>query len=130
METDRSNVFSRKNASTGNEKNRAGSSQKSVYFISDFYSDDSFNDCQIIENSKSSKVQSWKQRMIHLSNWASILCVIDCTLLPLLTFVLSVLGIIDGDNGNGHKLDWLHAIGHAVALYFVLPGMSLIRCFV
>lgn len=130
MEANRSNVFSRKNASTGNEKKRAGSSRESVYFISDFYSDDSFDYCQIIENSKSSKVLSWKQSMIQLSNWASVLCVIDCTLLPLLTFVLSVLGIIDGDNGNGHKLEWLHAIGHAVALYFVLPGMSLTTCFV
>mmetsp|Transcript_1767 Transcript_1767/g.2731 ORF Transcript_1767/g.2731 Transcript_1767/m.2731 type:complete len:157 (+) Transcript_1767:374-844(+) len=55
--------------------------------------------------------------MLQLSNLASMLCVVDCTVLPLLTIMLSLLGLAE----QPHRLEWLHELGHQVAIYFVLP---------
>mmetsp|Transcript_5962 Transcript_5962/g.8682 ORF Transcript_5962/g.8682 Transcript_5962/m.8682 type:complete len:224 (+) Transcript_5962:49-720(+) len=124
METDQSQIISRKkNALTKSENRNDSSSNKNVYFISNHYSD--AISCQVIDgnNNKSSSrnVLGWRRHMIRLSNCASILCVIDCTVFPILTLVLSALGIVDGNDHDSHLLDWLHELGHAVALYFVLP---------
>jgi hypothetical protein len=56
---------------------------------------------------------------MQLSNLASILCAIDCTVLPLMTVLLSFLGLAE----QPHRWEWLHVAGHQVAMYFVLPGM-------
>mmetsp|Transcript_37543 Transcript_37543/g.42906 ORF Transcript_37543/g.42906 Transcript_37543/m.42906 type:complete len:225 (-) Transcript_37543:437-1111(-) len=89
--------------------------------------------CQEIVETKPSlsSIFLWRQRILKLSNWASILCVIDCTILPIVTLVLSVLGIISGNSNNSHNeiVDWLHDLGHSVALYFVLPVGSMTTTF-
>lgn len=66
--------------------------------------------CQFIE-------PAWKQHLASLSKMASVLCMVDCTLLPLLTLLLPLVGLAGGDD------EWLHELGHLMALYFVLPGM-------
>jgi MerC mercury resistance protein len=57
----------------------------------------------------------WKDRLRQLSNVASILCAIDCTVLPILTVLVSLGG------GIAISTPWLHALSHQVALYFVVP---------
>jgi len=64
---------------------------------------------------------SWKSRTMDrlrkLSNFASILCVVDCTVLPLVTVGLPFLGLATSAASSA----WLHELGHKVALWFVLP---------
>ena len=69
---------------------------------------------QLILNNN--KFALWRERLLRVSRIGSILCVIDCTLLPIVTFLLPLLGVV-----NPH-LEWLHDLGHSMALYFVLPG--------
>jgi hypothetical protein len=76
-----------------------------------------FSYCQ--ETSEERSVSSWKDRLMQLSNLASILCAIDCTVLPIMTVLLSFLGLAE----QPHRWEWLHVAGHQVAMYFVLPGM-------
>jgi hypothetical protein len=73
--------------------------------------------CQVIVEER--PVSSWNRRLAQLSNMASIICVIDCTVLPLLTVLLSLLGFAE----QPHQWQWLHELGHGVAIFFVLPGM-------
>lgn len=68
------------------------------------------------ERQQRQPVANWKERLLNLSNYASILCVVDCTLLPLVTLLLPALGVL-----SGGSIEWLHDLGHALALYFVLP---------
>jgi hypothetical protein len=58
----------------------------------------------------------------QLSNFASFLCILDCTLLPLVTFLIPLLGFL---KLGGHQLEWIHQMGHSIALLFVLPVGSL-----
>jgi MerC mercury resistance protein len=44
--------------------------------------------------------------------------VIDCTVLPIVTVVLPLFGIVAASPA---QLEWLHELGHQVALYFVMP---------
>jgi len=60
---------------------------------------------------------SWKERFRRVSNIASILCVLDCTLLPICTFLLPLLGM----GFSVERAKWIHKLGHSVALFFVLP---------
>ncbi|KAI2507199.1 hypothetical protein MHU86_7265 [Fragilaria crotonensis] len=71
--------------------------------------------CQVIVEER--PLSSWNQRLARLSNLASIICVIDCTVLPLLAVLLSVLGFAE----QPHQWQWLHELGHGVAIFFVLP---------
>ena len=57
------------------------------------------------------------ERLLKISNIASLLCVIDCTVLPLVTILLPLLGL----SASASTAAWLHELGHQVALYFVLP---------
>jgi MerC mercury resistance protein len=57
----------------------------------------------------------WKDRLRQLSNVASILCAIDCTVLPILTVLLPLGGVV------AISTPWLHQLSHQVALYFVVP---------
>jgi MerC mercury resistance protein len=76
--------------------------------------------CQ--ETSEERPSSSWKDRLVQLSNLASIICAIDCTVLPVMTILLSFLGLAE----QPHSWEWLHVAGHGVAIYFVLPGMCLL----
>jgi hypothetical protein len=81
--------------------------------------------CQVITNDEEERSYAenpWNTRLLQLSNIASILCVVDCTVLPLLTILLSLLGLAEQPH---HHMDWLHELGHQVAIYFVLPGKCL-----
>jgi len=65
----------------------------------------------------------WNEKLLRMSNIASLLCVIDCTVLPLVTILLPLLGI--GVVASPEREEWLHHLGHTVALNFVLPVGSL-----
>mmetsp|Transcript_42938 Transcript_42938/g.79792 ORF Transcript_42938/g.79792 Transcript_42938/m.79792 type:complete len:303 (-) Transcript_42938:105-1013(-) len=66
-----------------------------------------------------SKVADTKfvERVNRVSNFASILCAIDCTVFPLL---LTLLPIINAAS-SGAASAWLHKASHACALWFVGP---------
>jgi len=68
-------------------------------------------------NNKKSFMEKYEQKISKVANFASILCAIDCTVLPLVTVTLSLLGIA----ASPSQLKWLHELGHSVALFFVLP---------
>lgn len=59
-----------------------------------------------------------KEGLLKASNFASVLCVLDCTILPFVTVVLPLFGIVAGSPA---QMEWLHELGHQVALWFVLP---------
>lgn len=60
----------------------------------------------------------WKWKLIKASNFASAVCVLDCTVLPLVNFLLPVLGLL---SLGASQMEFLHELGHKLALYFVLP---------
>ncbi|KAL3912786.1 MAG: hypothetical protein SGARI_000978, partial [Bacillariaceae sp.] len=62
------------------------------------------------------------EKMRKISNFASFLCVLDCTILPIITVALPLLGVLDL---QASQLEMLHQLGHSLALYFVLPVGSL-----
>lgn len=82
---------------------------------------------------QSTGLTSWKDRLIDISNIASFLCVLDCTLLPLVSIALPALSWIAGSLSLGgastnsvtvalsSMLSFLPALGHGIALYFVIP---------
>jgi len=63
-------------------------------------------------------VAYWLEQISKISTMASFLCVIDCTILPLLTVVFPLLGIATSSLFDS---EWLDHIGHLAALYFVMP---------
>jgi hypothetical protein len=71
-------------------------------------------------NSSEKKSFTLRDRLLKISNVASLLCVIDCTILPIVTILLPLLGM--GVAASYATLNArLHHIGHKMALYFVLP---------
>lgn len=62
---------------------------------------------------------SWNEKLTKIANIASILCAIDCTVLPLFNVALSFLGVFKTSSVVNQEL--IHAIGHYFANYFVLP---------
>lgn len=80
-----------------------------------------------IQRSEASVVVKKKKNSVFdkfrkASNFASLLCVLDCTLLPIVTVGLPLLGII---NLSTAKLQMIDKLGHSLALFFVLPVGSL-----
>ena len=65
----------------------------------------------------STKKNEWKEQLMKISNIASILCVLDCTILPAITLLLPLVGVA----ASAEQAKWLHEIGHQIALYFVMP---------
>ena len=61
-------------------------------------------------------------RLRSLSNFASFLCVLDCTVLPLVTVALPLLGVLQLPDA---QLALLNELGHKIALFFVLPVGSM-----
>ena len=57
---------------------------------------------------------AWKAAVQSISNFASLLCVLDCTLLPIITLLFPLLNM-------AIPLESLHQLGHSIAIYFVLP---------
>ena len=71
-----------------------------------------------LSDKRPDSLSSWKKILLKISNITSLLCVIDCTVLPLVTLFLPLIGLgVSPDQGK-----WLHELGHQVALCFVLPG--------
>lgn len=70
---------------------------------------------------KSSSVQV---KIQQISNIASMLCVLDCTILPLVSVLLPLLGFSTATIGSTSADSLLHSIGHAISLYLVVPGKS------
>jgi hypothetical protein len=60
----------------------------------------------------------WKDKLLKVSNYASALCVLDCTILPLVTIVMPLFGIVAA---SPVQMEWLCKFGHSLALWFVLP---------
>jgi len=77
------------------------------------------------KNERTTKV--WKQKLLQVSNIASLLCVIDCTILPIVTIMLPLVGM----GASSEQEEWLHHMGHKVAMNFVLPvgGLTAIMNF-
>jgi hypothetical protein len=76
---------------------------------------------------------SWKERLLDVSNFASLLCVLDCTLLPFVSIAIPALswgvGFIIGSGGTSATvppalsafLAYLPVLSHGIALFFVIP---------
>ena len=77
----------------------------------------SSDDDNSLKKSGGGKWDEWKERLQKISNIASIICVIDCTVLPAVTIFLPILGIA----ASAEQAKWLHEIGHSIALWFVMP---------
>ena len=76
------------------------------------------------DSSSSDKVTSWNEKITKIANIASILCAIDCTVLPLFSVALSFLGVFKTSTvsaGCCGGNDLIGHIGHLFANYFVLP---------
>ena len=90
-----------------------------------------------------SEATGWKDRLIGVSNLASLLCVLDCTLLPFVSIAIPALswgvGIITGSaaitssnpivTGLSSFMIYLPVISHGIAIYFVIP-VGLLTTFV
>jgi len=78
----------------------------------------SAGDEQLVSDVENTDDTSWKDKLLKASNFASMLCVLDCTILPFVTVVLPMLGVVAGSPA---QMDYLHELGHKVALFFVMP---------
>ena len=58
---------------------------------------------------------AWVSQLNKVSNFASLLCAIDCTVFPILLALLPLINVA------GPSAAWLHQAAHSVALYFVAP---------
>jgi hypothetical protein len=84
-------------------------------------SDDSDSESSFVVSNISSKQQTKtgiRAKLLQFSNYASMLCVLDCTVLPIVTIILPLFGIVAGSPA---QMEWLHQAGHQIALGFVLP---------
>lgn len=68
--------------------------------------------------SKIPEVEGWRGQLLKASNFASLLCVLDCTVLPIVTLGLPFFGLVAASPA---QIEWLHQLGHSIALWFVLP---------
>ena len=64
------------------------------------------------------EVTGWRGQLLKASDIASMLCVLDCTVLPIVTVVLPFFGLVAATPA---QMEYLHQLGHSVALFFVLP---------
>jgi MerC mercury resistance protein len=80
----------------------------------------------VVSNQESArKVLLWKDKLLQFSNVASILCIMDCTILPFLTLVVPLLGVLSTTLPTAalpvHAATWIHTVSHQLTFYFVLP---------
>uniref|UniRef100_A0A7S0Q838 MerC domain-containing protein n=1 Tax=Coccolithus braarudii TaxID=221442 RepID=A0A7S0Q838_9EUKA len=59
--------------------------------------------------------------LLRISVFASVLCALDCTILPALLGVQAALGPTFGLGGCNGCNEWLQDVSHACALWFVAP---------
>ena len=59
----------------------------------------------------------WAERLGKASTIASVLCAIDCTVLPILIAVLPLASF----GGSAAASAWLHSASHTCAIWFVTP---------
>lgn len=78
------------------------------------------NDSSQEKNNNKHLMSNIRQKLLNISNIASMLCVIDCTVLPIVTVVLPLIGM---GVSSPEQAKFLHELGHSVAIFFVLPGM-------
>ncbi|KAL7539640.1 hypothetical protein ACHAWF_006469, partial [Thalassiosira exigua] len=88
---------------------------------------------------------TWKERLVDVSNLASLLCVLDCTLLPLVSVAILALSrgaelvaLAAGLAGAGGArpiaaglssfLAYLPALSHGIALYFIIVNYLFSHC--
>jgi len=71
---------------------------------------------------------SWNEKLMKVANIASILCVIDCTVLPIFLVLLSVMGVGSSPSTHccGHNHGLLNTIGHSIANFIVVPIGTLV----
>jgi len=67
---------------------------------------------------KSNKKMTVQEKLRQISDVASIICVLDCTILPIVTVLLPLLGTATSATTSA----MLHELGHGISLYFVLPS--------
>lgn len=74
---------------------------------------------EIVENNedKVGFFSMWRSRLSKVSNIASLLCVVDCTVLPIVTVIFPMMGLV----ASPARMHWLHELGHAIAMRFVIP---------
>ena len=86
-------------------------------------SDSSQASASSLQQDQNEAPKNWKESLLKMANFASLLCVLDCTVLPIVTILLPLFGIVVGTTA---QMEWLHQAGHWVALGFVLPvgGMA------
>jgi len=65
----------------------------------------------------SPKDSSLQNAISKISNAASVLCVLDCTILPIITILLPLLGFATSPS----QAEIMHELGHSIALFFVIP---------
>jgi len=77
-----------------------------------------------------SKRKTFLDNLLKVSNFASLLCVIDCTVLPAITVIFPLIGLVGGSGDSAglispETVEWLDDLGHTLALSFVLPVAGL-----
>lgn len=87
-------------------------------FIEDQEYDNDDNDLDFTDATAASDEEAWKLRLLEASNIASLLCIVDCTVLPAVTIALPFFGLV---GQTPEQTEFLHQLGHRVALGFVLP---------
>merc|ERR1719410_59530 len=65
----------------------------------------------------------WSKKLMKVANFASILCAIDCTVLPIFVVLLSLIGV--GSSAPATQ-QCVHKVGHLIANVVVLPVGSLV----
>lgn len=80
--------------------------------------DDKTKKMKVTTTTTTPSIDSKRLQLLQLSNWASLFCMLDCTLLPLVTVILPLLGLVTWSPTALHRL---HLLGHRVALWFVIP---------
>jgi MerC mercury resistance protein len=68
----------------------------------------------------SKEPKRWNALLLQFSNIASLLCVLDCTILPALMLLLPLLGMVSSA-GTAASTAWLHTFSHQLTRCVVLP---------
>lgn len=69
----------------------------------------------MVSNSSDDRKPKWLERLQKISNVASLLCVLDCTILPAVTILLPILGIA----ASPAQMEWIHGVGKDASIMFV-----------
>ena len=105
-----------------NKNNRNKNHASSLFSSSQGLDSNNDNDVTTTTTATTDKEQglmkSIGEKLAKISNIASMLCVIDCTVLPVVTVLLPLIGL----GASPAQAKWLHELGHSVAIFFVLPG--------